>query len=172
MARAVEGTTVVFCEAQCARPKLPNWRRYWHYFNPTAESGEMVDNLSRFQAEDCVRTLALLCFVLTACCRLQAVESCMTFHGRAHFYGGDGQLRIWHIGTHHEYEPDNSSWDTVMKWLEEGVKPSERQNYAAPASAVNLFADFLVCPTEPFKKGAVQEATVKSALHRHYVPVH
>jgi hypothetical protein len=42
---------------------------------------------------------------------------------------------------------------------------------ASPASTVYLFADFVVCPTEPFKKGSVQEAKVKSAVHRHYVRI-
>ncbi len=92
-------------------------------------------------------------------------------HGRANFYGGDGQLRIWHIGTHHTYEPDEASWDRVMKWLEDGVPASEKANYAIPASAVYLYADFLVCPIEPFKQGAVQRATIKSASHRRYVKV-
>ncbi|MGA2168372.1 MAG: hypothetical protein ABSG62_09175 [Terracidiphilus sp.] len=94
----------------------------------------------------------------------------MTIHGRAHFYGGDGQLRIWHIGTHHEYEPDQSSEPRVMGWLEAGVKDSDKSNYASPASAVYLFGDFEVCPTEPFRKGAVQRAIVKSVSYRHYVP--
>jgi len=95
----------------------------------------------------------------------------MTIHGRAHLYSGDGQLRIWHIGTHHEYEPDDASSDRVIDWLLAGLKPSERQEYATPASAVYLFADFLICPTEPFKKGSVQRAEIKSALHRHYVRI-
>ncbi len=93
----------------------------------------------------------------------------MLIHGRAHLYGGDGQLRIWHIGTHHEYEPDETSWRTVEKWLDAGVKDSDKANYAWPASAVDLFADFLICPTEPFKNGSVQRAKVKSASHRRYV---
>ena len=100
-----------------------------------------------------------------------ASEPCTVLHGRAHLYGGDGQLRIWHIGTHHEYEPDSSSWDTVMEWLEAGVPDSEKSQNASPASAVYLFADFLICPTEPFRKGSVQPAQVKSASHRHYVRI-
>jgi hypothetical protein len=60
-----------------------------------------------------MRTLALLCLLFGATYRLQAAESCLTVHGRAHLSGGDGQLRIWHIGTHHEYEPDESSWAMV-----------------------------------------------------------
>lgn len=101
----------------------------------------------------------------------QAAESCITIHGRAHFYGGDGQLRIWHIGTHHEFEPDESSWARVESWVEAGVKDSEKKRYASPASMLNLFADFVVCPTEPFKAGSVQKAKIMSATHRHYVPV-
>jgi hypothetical protein len=85
---------------------------------------------------------------------------------------GDLQLRIWHIGTHHEYEPNESSWDTVLDWLNAGVKKSDRRNYAIPTSTVYMFADFLVCPTEPFRAGWVQQASVKSAFHRHYVRVH
>jgi hypothetical protein len=101
----------------------------------------------------------------------RAAESCITIHGRAHFYVGDGQLRIWQIGTHHEFEPqDPASRGRVIGWLEEGVKSSEGKNYAAPASMVYLFADFEVCPTEPFKQGAVQSAKVLSASHRRYVP--
>lgn len=102
---------------------------------------------------------------------LRAAESCFTIHGRAHLYGGDGQLRIWHVGTHHDYEPDESSWARVESWIEAGVKDPDKSRYAAPASYVNLFADFLICPTEPFKKGSVQRAKVVSAQHRHYVPV-
>jgi hypothetical protein len=99
----------------------------------------------------------------------KASSGCVTVHGRARFYSGDGQLRIWHIGTHHEYEPDESSSDLVMNWLEEGVKESERANYVSPASAVDLFADFEVCPIELLRKGAVQHARVTKASHRHYV---
>jgi len=102
---------------------------------------------------------------------IRAAESCMVIHGRAHFYGGDGQLRIWHIGTHHEYEPDESSDERVIKWLEAGVKETDKTKYASPASTVCLFADFVICATEPFKKGSVQLARVKSASHRHYVNV-
>jgi hypothetical protein len=98
---------------------------------------------------------------------IQAADACMTIHGRAHLYGGDGQLRIWHIGTHHEYEPDDSSWDRVREWLEAGVK--DKSLYVTPASAVYLFADFVICPTEPFKSGTVQRAKVVSVRNRRYI---
>jgi len=93
----------------------------------------------------------------------------MLIHGRARLYGGDGQLRIWHIGTHHEYEPDESSWQLVVGWLEAGVTQPEQRRYASPISTVDLFADFVVCPREPFRKGAVQAAKIKTATHRRYV---
>jgi hypothetical protein len=97
----------------------------------------------------------------------------MTFHGRAHLYGGDGQLRIWRIGTHHEFQPDESTWEQVVAWLEAGVRPQDRNtiNTISPTSMLYLFADFTVCPVEPFKKGSVQSARIVSATHRRYVPV-
>lgn len=93
---------------------------------------------------------------------------CTTIHARAQLYGGDGQLRIWHIGTHHEYEPDSESWQRVLGWLQAGVTDRERAQYATPASMVSLYGDFLVCPTEQFRKGAVQQADVKTVTHRRY----
>jgi hypothetical protein len=101
--------------------------------------------------------------------RVYGTEPCRVLHGRARFYSGDSQLRIWEIGTHHEYRPDDSSSDEVIGWLEAGVPKSERTKYVTPASVVDLYADFLVCPTEPFRKGSVQQAKLKSASHRHYV---
>ena len=118
-----------------------------------------------------MRLFALIVLGLGVVLPMHAAQPCMTIHGRAHYYGGDGQLRIWHIGTHHEYEPDATSWDRVMGWLSAGVKPSDRSKYASPESMVNLFGDFLICPTEPFKKGSVQRAKIKSVTHRRYVEV-
>jgi hypothetical protein len=106
---------------------------------------------------------------LVASLRLHAAESCITLHGRANLYGGDLQLRVWHIGTHHEYTPDDATWPTVIDWLTAGVPKAERKNYAIPASSVFLYADFVVCPIEPFKQGSVQQAKILSAVKRHYV---
>jgi hypothetical protein len=85
-----------------------------------------------------MRTLALLCLLFGATYRLQAAEI-LTIHGRAHAYGGDGQLRIWLIGAHHEYEPDESSLAMVAGWLEAGVKKSERDEFASSSAASGLF---------------------------------
>jgi hypothetical protein len=118
-----------------------------------------------------MRTPALLLLSLVVALPMLAAEPCMTIHGRAHYYGGDGQLRIWHIGTHHEYEPDQSSWGRVIGWLEAGVRSSDKSKYASPASTVYLYGDFEICPTEPFKKGSVQQAKVKSVSHRRYARI-
>ena len=117
---------------------------------------------------DLLRVVALLVFILSTS-GLRAEESCSTIHGRLHYYGGDGQLRIWVIGTHHEFTPDESSWDTVIGWLRDGVKPSKRSEYADPATAVDLYGDFQICPTEVLRKGAVQHAKVKAVTNRRYV---
>lgn len=118
-----------------------------------------------------IRLLVLGLFLFVIAAPSEASDACFTVHGRAHLYGGDGQLRIWRVGTHHEYEPDESSWATVEGWLEAGVKESGKSHSASPASLLYLFADFRICPTEPFKKGSVQKAKVVSAEHRRYVPV-
>jgi len=115
-----------------------------------------------------MRTFAAVILILIAA-GVYGSEPCRVLHGRASFYGGDGRLRIWEIGTHHEYQPDDPSSGAVIGWLEAGVPKSERTKYVTPASVVDLYANFLVCPTQPFRKGSVQEATIKSATHRHYV---
>ncbi len=111
----------------------------------------------------------LLSSFLTLAIPALAAEPCQIIHGRANFFGGDGQLRIWHIGTHHEYEPAGGSDKRVLDWLEAGIPLAERDNYATPASAVYLYGDFTICPIEPFRKGAVQKANVLTVTHKHYV---
>ena len=99
-----------------------------------------------------------------------AAEPCQKIHGRMILYMADGQLRLWHIGTHHEFEPDydgsdqGSSWDKAVDLLKSG-------NDDAGAAGDNaLFADFLVCPTKPLQKGAVQPAVIRGMIHPHVVP--
>jgi hypothetical protein len=118
-----------------------------------------------------IRFVFLFCLAILGVAPASATEPCKLIHGRAHLYGGDGQLRIWEIGTHHDYEPDSSSWSRVENWLLAGVPKNQGARWASPASMVNLFADFVVCPTKPLKKGAVQPAIIKSATHRRYTRV-
>jgi hypothetical protein len=70
---------------------------------------------------------------------------------------------------HHDFTPDESSWGMVVDWLEERASESDKKNHACPACENDLYADFLLCPTEPYKKGSVQRAKVISAIHRLYV---
>lgn len=116
-----------------------------------------------------IRIVSSVILLLFLAAYAHADEPCRVIRGRAHLYGGDGRLRIWEVGTHHEYQPDSSSWDNVVKWLEEGVPESEMSKYASAPSLVYLYADFMICPTEPFQKGSVQQAKIKSAAHRRYV---
>ncbi len=116
----------------------------------------------------CVLKLSLL--LAASNVLLHAADSCFTIYGRAHYYGGDGNLRIWRVGTHHDFEPDSSSFSRVTTWLEAGVKEPAKSQSASPLSSVDLLADFLICPTEPFRQGFVQKAKVLGARNRHYVP--
>jgi hypothetical protein len=118
-----------------------------------------------------MRLFRILVWLITGAVSSLAADSCFTIHGRAHLYGGDGQLRIWRVGTQHEFTPDESTWAQVEGWLQSGVKESDRKRYAIPVSMLNLFADFSVCPVELFKAGSVQKARIVSATHRRYVPV-
>jgi hypothetical protein len=104
---------------------------------------------------------------------LQSVEPCRIIHGRATYYTGDGQLRIWHIGTHHTFRPDESrapdtddfspSWDKVVELLSAGGKEPE------VFDRNELFADFLICPTQRYREGASQPAQVRHVYHPHVV---
>jgi hypothetical protein len=118
-----------------------------------------------------MRRFGIFVLLFTAAISLRAADSCFTIHGRAHYYAGDGQLRIWHIGTHHEFEPDESTWERVKGWLESGVTEADRKRYAIPVSMIDLFADFSVCPVEEYKAGSVQKARIVSAAHRRYAPM-
>jgi hypothetical protein len=101
-----------------------------------------------------------LCFVLSLTLAMPMLaEPCREIHGRARLYTGDGQLFIWHIGTHHEFWIlDDASWDVIFKYIPNG-------------GGKDLFGDFTVCPTKPYRKGAAQSAIVKSVRHPHLVDV-
>ena len=114
------------------------------------------------------RTLSALLILIST--SAYAAELCQSFHGRALYYSADGQFRIWHIGTHHEFEPPEMdgpdpdyepSWDRLMQILLAGSRDPDSHA---------LFADFVVCPTEPFRKGAAQKAIIRHIRHPHVVP--
>lgn len=85
-----------------------------------------------------------------------SAQACIQIHGRAVWYRGDGYFAIWHIGTRHEFYPtDASSINLLCKYFD--CESGDRQ----PA----LFADFEICPSEPFREGAAQGAYVKAVRH-------
>jgi hypothetical protein len=96
-------------------------------------------------------------------------EPCQVIHGRAIYYTGDGQLRIWHIGTHHLFMPgewpstEADGWDKVIDLLAAGGERPEVFNRNV------LFADFLICPTKRFREGSSQPAEVRRIYHPHVV---
>jgi hypothetical protein len=66
------------------------------------------------------------------------------------------------------------SWQSLLSSqpeLNAGAPYHEWQqlHYADPAAALDLFGDFEICPTEPFRKGAVQHAKVVVVTHRCYI---
>jgi hypothetical protein len=114
------------------------------------------------------QTLATLLILTTPLAH--AAEPCQTIHGRAIYYPADGQLRLWHIGTHHEFEPDAyqgktpNPWDKIITLLKAGdTSPAAGSNNA-------LYGDFVVCPTKPYREGAVQPANIRSMSHLRVVP--
>jgi hypothetical protein len=113
-------------------------------------------------------TLATLLILIVP--RAFAAEPCQSIHGRAIYYSADGQLRLWHIGTHHEFEADAyagatpNPWDKIIALLKAGdTSPAAGSNNA-------LYGDFIVCPTRPYREGAVQPATIRSMSHLRVVP--
>jgi hypothetical protein len=88
-------------------------------------------------------------------------QTCFQIRGRAVWYRGDGFFAIWHVGTHHVFFPaDKESSDLICQYFD--CESPDRQ----PA----LFADFMVCPTKPFRRGAAQPVIVKKIEHPRVVP--
>jgi hypothetical protein len=101
--------------------------------------------------------LLLFPIVLSSPATLPAAEPCQEIHGRARLYTGDGQLFIWDVGTHHEFWVlDDASWNLIFKYIPEG-------------GGKDLYADFTLCPTKPYRHGAAQPAVVKSVRRPHLV---
>lgn len=85
-----------------------------------------------------------------------SMQACLSIRGRAIEYRGDGFFAIWHVGTHHIFSPaDAKSADLVCQYFD--CESGDRQ----PA----LFADFTLCPTEPYHEGAAQPARVERVEH-------
>jgi hypothetical protein len=94
--------------------------------------------------------------VLMTVAPIASAQNCIQIHGRAVWHTGDGFFEIWHIGTHHIFFPaDQQSADLICRYFD--CKTPDRQ----PA----LFADFTVCPTKSYRRGAAQPVIVKKVQH-------
>lgn len=103
----------------------------------------------------------------------ESVEPCRVIPGRATYATGNGQFRIWHVGTDHTFRPDDlrtadnadfsPSWEKVFDLLAADGRQPEVFGHN------QLFADFLICPTEPFRRGASQAAQVRRIYRPHVV---
>jgi hypothetical protein len=107
--------------------------------------------------------LLLGLFLLSSAACAAPTEPCREIHGRAILYTGDGQLSIWHIGTHHIFMIlDDESYSLLAQYMPIEALPE--------AGSKALFADFTICPTEKYVRGAAQPAVVKNIKHPHVVP--
>jgi hypothetical protein len=98
--------------------------------------------------------------LLVVSAQLLVAEPCRVIHGRAILYSGDGFLEIWHIGTHHTFfVVDDKSSDLILNYI-----PYEDDGHLKA-----LFADFTVCPTAKYRKGASQETIVRKVQNPHVV---
>jgi hypothetical protein len=89
-----------------------------------------------------------------------SAEPCREIHGRAVLYTGDGQLAIWHVGTHHMFLIlDDGSYKLLSKYMPIDALPE--------AGSKALFADFTICPTEKYVPGAAQPAIVTRIRNPH-----
>ena len=103
----------------------------------------------------------LVLILLTNPMRCRSSQPCREIRGRAVWYRGDGFFAIWHIRTHHIFFPaDKASDDLICQYFD--CENGDRQ----PA----LFADFTVCPTEPYRAGAAQPVIVTGVRRPRVVP--
>jgi hypothetical protein len=102
----------------------------------------------------------MLCFIST-CLSAENKEKhivrletsgCHEVRGRAAYYNGGSWFRIWAVGTHHVYGIEDS---VVGERFEPLIKDFDHF----------VYADFVLCPTTPFKVGSMQGATIESFRH-------
>lgn len=123
---------------------------------PVAPRANIITNLLRTRTNTLALLLTAVAFVSSAA----PAQNCFKIRGRAVLYRGDWFFEIWHVGSHHLFFPANKqSADLMCQYFD--CKSADRQ----PA----LFADFTVCPTKPYKRGAAQPVIVKRVEHQRVV---
>ena len=66
-----------------------------------------------------------------------------------------------------EHTTTSSLTTPLGRWLKGGSRRERSQ--LVHVEIMPLIANFLICQTEPYKKGAVQRAAVEAAYHCRYV---
>jgi len=106
----------------------------------------------------------------TIICKTPAIASaCVIIHGRLQYGNGTPALRLWHIGTNHEF----GIFSGVNA---EKLDPLDNEHPQLPANlrkvfdgpnpfGPTIFANFEVCPLEPHIAGRMQAACIESATH-------
>jgi hypothetical protein len=108
-----------------------------------------------------------------ACKTPEIAASCYMTHGRLAVYNGSVNWRLWKIGTHnllgiysgpaampHRYETLDSESPELPANLRAVFDSVDN-----PVYEVEVFADFEVCPLEPYIEGHMQAACIESATH-------
>jgi hypothetical protein len=103
----------------------------------------------------------------------EVADRCFQAHGRLIYGNGTPAMRLWQIGTHHEFgiysslqgyrcDQNGKCLDNESPNLPPGV---EKFVYVPVPYGPPVFADFEVCPLEPHIPGHMQAACIKSATH-------
>ena len=103
-------------------------------------------------------------------CKTPALaHSCFSLHGRLRYGNGTPALRLWQIGTTHNFG--------ILSGLNaEKLNPLDNDHPRLPENIdrlyidqnpfqVTIYADFEVCPLEPHIPGHMQAACIESATH-------
>jgi hypothetical protein len=106
----------------------------------------------------------------TLACKTPAIASaCVTIHGRLQCGNGTPALRLWHIGTTHEfgiYSGVNAEKRDPLDNEHPQLPEVLQKRYEVPNPfELRIYADFEVCPLEPHIPGHMQAACVESANH-------
>jgi len=104
-----------------------------------------------------------------ACKTPDIAPTYVTIHGRLQYGNGTRALRLWHVGTNHKfgiysglYAKERDPLDSEHPQL-----PGELQKLFDGPDLYEpiIFADFQVCPLEPYIAGHMQAACIESATH-------
>ena len=110
----------------------------------------------------------------TIACKTPAIAAlCFTTHGRLRYGNGSPSLRLWQIGTHHEfgiYSNLAGLQCDLTGQCQDDDSPHLPANLETAFNVPNpydpvIYADFEVCPLERHIERHMQAACIQSAKH-------